>query len=244
VYEPRGFLQKVIADLVVRAKQLRLPDVRPALTEVRGALTEFRGALTEFRRAVRGPLHRIAAAPVARGALVAVGAALSRPIEGWQALRATLRSTRLGRSADGLIVIPLLGLALVLGVFAATAATKSSDPPGEVSPLSPAANVSEEDTPPEVVTETIRRDGKTVRIVRYEQKPGRVETVSGRSVTVPVTTPGSPVTTTVHDTRTHVVTVTNEVTTTEVVTSTETVTETIILDEDDDGGPPPDPGQP
>ena len=241
MYEPRGFLQKVIADLVVRAKQLRLPDVRPALTEVRGALTEFRGALTELRGAARGPLHRIAAAPVARGALLAVGAALSRPIEGWQALRARLRSTRLGRSADGLIVIPLLGLALILGVFAATAATKSSDPPGEV-PLSPAANVSEEDTPPEVVTETIRRDGKTVRIVRYEQKPGRVETVSGRSVTLPVTTPGSPVTTTVHDTRTHVVTVTDEVTTTEVVTSTETVTETITVEEDDE--PPPDPGQP
>lgn len=238
-------MEKVIADLVVRARQLRLPDVRPALTEVRGALTEFRGALTEFvtefRGAVRGPLHRIAAAPVARGALLAVGAALSRPIEGWQALHARLRSTRLGRSADGLIVIPLLGLALVLGVFAATAATKSSDPAGEV-PLSPAANVSEEDTPPEVVTETIRRDGKTVRIVRYEQRPGRVETVSGRSVTVPVESPVSPVTTTVRDTRTHVVTVTDEVTTTEVVTTTETVTETITVEEDDQ--PPPDPGQP
>jgi hypothetical protein len=170
-------------------------------------------------------------------AAVAAAVVIRRPVEGWHALRWRLRSTHLGRSADGIIVIPLLGVALVLGVFAATAATKSSSPSGE-SRLTPAANASDTGGASEVVTETIQRNGRTVRVVRYEQRPGRVETVSGRSVTVPITLPGSSFTSTVHDTRTHVVTVTNSVTTTEevVVISTETVTTTV----EEDQQPPPD----
>jgi hypothetical protein len=242
VYAARGFLQKLITDLAVRARELRLPDVRPGLTELRGALTELRGA-------VRGPLDRVAnAAPVRQSltaagvALTAAGVAVHRPIEGLHALRSRLRSTRLGRSADGLIVIPLLGLALVLGVFAATAATKSSSPTGEVR-VTPAANASDRGEG-EVVTETIRRKGKTVRVVRYEQKPGRVVTVSGRSVTLPVTLPGSSATSTVHDTRTHVVTVTNSVTTTEQVVVISTETEYITTTVEEDSEPPPDPDHP
>jgi hypothetical protein len=228
VYAARGFLQKLITDLVVRARELRLPDVRPALTELRGA--------------VRGPLDRAANAAPVRQSLMAAGVAVGRPLEGLHALRSRLRSTRLGRSADGLIVIPLLGLALVLGVFAATAATKSSSPTGEVR-VTPAANASDRGEG-EVVTETIRRKGKTVRVVRYEQKPGRVVTVSGRSVTLPVTLPGSSATSTVHDTRTHVVTVTNSVTTTEQVVVISTETEYITTTVEEDSEPPPDPDHP
>ena len=235
MYAARGFLQKLITDLVDRARELRLPDVRPGLAELRGALTELRGA-------ARGPLDRVANAAPMRRSLTAAGVAVGRPIEGLHALRTRLRSTRLGRSADGLIVIPLLGLALVMGVFAATAATKSSSPTGEVR-LTPAANASDRGEG-EVFTETIRRKGKTVRIVRYEQKPGRVVTVSGRSVTLPVTLPGSSATSTVHDTRTHVVTVTNSVTTTEQVVVISTETEYITTTVEEDSEPPPDPDHP
>jgi hypothetical protein len=241
VYAARGFLQKLVTDLVVRARQLRLPNVRPGLTELRGAV---RAPLDRVANAVRGSLDRVANAALVRQSVTAAGVAVTaagvaarRPIEGLHALRSRLRSTRLGRSADGLIVIPLLGLALVLGVFAATAATKSSSPSGEVR-LTPAANASDAGDEGEVVTETIRRKGKTVRVVRYEQTPGRVVTVSGRSVTLPVTLAGPPVTSTVHDTRTHVVTVTDTVTTTEQVVVISTETEYITTTVED--SPPPD----
>jgi hypothetical protein len=138
-----------------------------------------------------------------------------------------LRTSRLGRSADGIIVVPLLGIVLVLGVFAATAATgRSSEKAGfTFAPKGTSGDVSTG----EVVTETIMRNGKTVQIVRYRKKPGRVvqETISANSVTLvggSVTLPAE--TKTVVETHVKTRTVTNTVTETEpgttvVVTVTE-----------------------
>ena len=94
----------------------------------------------------------------------------------------------------------------------------------------------------EVITETVTRNGKTLRIVRYKEGPGRVvrDTVSGRSVTLPGSSVTSTVrnTSTVHDTRTEVVTVTNSVTTTEQVVVISTETQYVTTTEP--APPPPD----
>jgi hypothetical protein len=153
-------------------------------------------------------------------------------------LRWRLRTSRLGRSADGIIVLPLLGAVLVLGVFTATAATRGSSSPETGSNLAAAittGDLSGDVSSGEVVTETITRKGKTLRVIRYRTKPGRVvlETVSGRSVTLPgnsVTVPGASVTLPGHtktvvetETRTRTVTVPTVTTVTVISTTTETV---------------------
>jgi hypothetical protein len=223
-------LRKLIADLIVRARRFWLPSLRKLISDLitlarQVRLPDIGPSLEALRRGVRRPLDRIASQPRLRETLATAAVALDRPIDRWRALRWKLRSTRLGRSADGLLVIPLVVLALVLGVLAATAATNSSSTDG--SPLKAAFGASS--VGDEVITETVTRNGKTLRIVRYKEGPGSVvtDTVSGRSVTLPgslITLPGSSVTSTVRDTRTEVVTVTNSVTTTEqvVVISTET----------------------
>lgn len=234
MYGAWGSLRKLIDDLVVRARQTPLPQLRPYLKALHSA--------------GRGSRDRIARSPLleqsstaARGVLTAARGALAGQVAQLQAVRWRLRSTRLGRSADGLIVLPLLGLALILGVFAATAATKSSSPPGQSPAALPAIG---SETTGEVVTETVTRDGKTVRVVRYRKKPGRVvvETVKRRSrgpaITITggvVTRPGRTETVVRTQTRTvrDTVTVRDVVTETQVVTSTETVF---------DPGPPDDDG--
>jgi len=167
-----------------------------------------------------------------------VAAAAAEPLAH---MRWRLRRSRLGRSADGIIVVPLLLVALVLGIFAATAATNASSPSIRSDAVPPASNATVVSR--EVVTETIRRKGETLRIIRYKDKdkPGRVvetvsETVSGRSVTIPggsvtvrgdaVTLPGHTSTVRVTDTET----VTNVVTETQVIVTTETqvVTTTVV----------------
>jgi hypothetical protein len=148
-------------------------------------------------------------------------------------LRWSLPASRLRRSPDAFIVIPLLGAALILGVLAATAATHGSSD-GQDSDLVPAAaravGITGDVNSGNVVTQTVTREGKTVRIIRYRKKPGRVvlETTSGRAVTLP----GSSITlpaVTVARTRTQ--TVTDVVTKTEISTVTETlppVTVTVV----------------
>jgi hypothetical protein len=235
-------LRKLIDDLAVRARQFRLhrqfrlPDVRPVLSALR------RGG-----RGAGRVLERVAHEPRLREALAAAAVVLDRPIDRWRALRWRLRNTRLGRSADGLLVIPLFVLALVLGVFAATAATSSPSSDGTRLTAAPGDSGATD----EVVTETITRKGKTLRIVRYKNTPGRVvmETVSGKAVTLPgslVTLPGSSVTntvhntSTVHDTKTEVKTVTNSVTTTQQVVVISTETQYVTTTEP--APPPPDGG--
>ena len=151
-------------------------------------------------------------------------------------LRWRLRASRLGRSADGIIVVPLLGAVLVLGVFTATAATRGSSGAGSDLASSTRQVVTGAIvTESEVVTETIKRDGKTIRIVH--RKPGRVETIRGRTRTIPggsvtipggaVTLPGQTHTVVETETRTHTVTDTVTVQQTNTVTQTQTVTETV-----------------
>jgi hypothetical protein len=153
-------------------------------------------------------------------------------------VRWSVRAGRLGRSPDAIIVVPLLGAALILGVLAATAATRQSSD-GAGSDQVPAANrqvaVTGGASSGEVVTQTIRRKGKTVRVVRYRKKPGHVvlETISGRAVTLPGNSITLPPVTVSHmrtQTVTDVVTKTEVSTVTEIqppvtVTVVETVTE-------------------
>jgi biopolymer transport protein ExbD len=125
--------------------------------------------------------------------------------------------TRLRRSADGIIVVPLLGVVLVLGVFTATAVThQSSD--GANSNFAPAHIGSDVST--DVVTVTVRRPGKpkvvTVKHVarRVVRRPGGVstmfESVAGPTRTVTITGPSKTVTQVVTETVTTVVTVTTK----------------------------------
>jgi hypothetical protein len=247
--------RSIMGDLGDRLRALWLSRARPSLARLRSIMADLGDRLrtlwlsraqpwlARLRQAIVARVDRFSKLPLSRvGSTFAVaqrvGEAVARP---FTTLRWRLRRTRLGRSADGIIVVPVLLIALVLGVFAATAATNASSPTVVPSATTPASSSLE--TSGEVVTETIMRKGKPVRIIRYKDKRGRtvVETVSGQSVTVPgnsvtvrggaVTLPGD--TSTVHETRTQ--TVTNTVTETEVVVSTETqvVTTTVVE-------PPPD----
>jgi hypothetical protein len=148
-------------------------------------------------------------------------------------LRWSLPASRLRRSPDAIIVIPLLGAALILGVLAATAATHGSSD-GQDSDLVPAAaravGITGDVNSGNVVTQTVTRKGKTVRIIRYRKKPGRVvlETTSGRAVTLPGNSITLPAVTVA---RTRTQTVTDVVTKTEISTVTETlppVTVTVV----------------
>jgi hypothetical protein len=220
----RGSFGIVIEDLAERVRRSTVPH--------------FHRRLASARRAVDGLGQRFDSGRLARvAALLAAVRAVDHGIaDGVGLLRWRLRNTRLGRSADGIIVIPVLLLALVLGILAATAATSGSAAnPDDVSPARNTFNV---ETGAEVITETIVRDGETVRVVRARTTPGRVEfeTVSGDAVTIPggsvtirgdaVTLPGH--TSTVRETDTETVTVTEQETITETITETvtETVTET------------------
>jgi hypothetical protein len=87
----------------------------------------------------------------------------------------------LGRSADGIIVVPLLGVALVLGVFAATAATKRS-------------SATEGDSRVAIVPEThlvtVTTPGKKKRVIvehvrtRVVKRPGGTSTLASQTKTV------------------------------------------------------------
>jgi hypothetical protein len=204
---------------------------------VRGAtVPHFHRQLARMQRAVDGLGHRFDNGRLARVAasLAAVRAVEHGIVDRLGLLRWRLRNTRLGRSADGIIVIPVLLVALVLGILAATAATGGSAANSD--DVSPARNTFNVETAAEAITETIVRDGETVRVVRERTMPGRVafETVSGDAVTIPggsvtirgdsVTLPGH--TSTVRETDTETVTVTTQETITETVTIIETVTET------------------
>jgi hypothetical protein len=156
------------------------------------------------------------------------------PAHGVEALRWRLRTSRLGRSADGIIVVPLLGIVLVLGVFAATAAKhQSADRPD--SGFAAALNGS--DVSASIVTETeshvvtVRRPGKPKVVTVERQSAGRrivkgpggvstifesvrnppeTKTVAGPTKTVTVTGPTNTVTQIVTETVTTVVTVTEK----------------------------------
>jgi hypothetical protein len=251
-------LRNLIDGLVDRLSEIRLPRVRPTLASV-GALI---GGLIERVSKITLPRLRPSLAIV--GALI--GGLIDRvgkitlphnrpswrtfrivaddlPRRFW-ALRWRLRTSRLGRSADGIIVIPLLGVVLLLGVFTATAATRESSP--SAGPDLPPTVTTGDVVSSEVVTQTITRNGETVRVIRYRRKPGRVvsETISGRSVTLPggsVTVPGGSVTVrgaavtlpgkthTIVETETRTRTITDTVTTQEISTVTETQTATTTI---------------
>jgi hypothetical protein len=141
-------------------------------------------------------------------------------------LRLRLRTSRLGRSADGVIVVPLLGIVLVLGVLTATTATNRSSAGG--SDLTPAA-IASDDVSGGVVTQTrvitVTTPGKkklvTVERTRVQRRvvkrPGDVSTVlesvpvPGPSQTKTVTGPIKTVTQVVTETVTSVLTVTETV---------------------------------
>jgi hypothetical protein len=142
-------------------------------------------------------------------------------------LNSRLRMSRLGRTADGIIVLPLLGIALVLGVFAAAAATKRSSATETDSPV---ATISSNEVSGEVVPEThlvtVITPGKKRRVTvervrtRVVKRPGGTSTrfesvaVPGPSQTKTVTGPTKTVTgptKTVTETVTTVLTVTETV---------------------------------
>jgi hypothetical protein len=121
-------------------------------------------------------------------------------------------------TAEGIVFSILLGTLLTVGIVAAWAVTGSD---AETSYATPSTTpVVSPSVTNEVVTETIKRNGKAIRIVRRRTLPGDtvLETVPGRGTTLlgrSVTLPGR----TVRETHT--------VTTREVATVTQSVTVTV-----------------
>jgi hypothetical protein len=138
------------------------------------------------------------------------------------ALRWRLRSSRLGRSADGILVVPLLGVALVLGVITATAAARGPSD-GADSDLAPAHIGGDVSADVETETErhviTVRRPGKR-NVVTVERTRRRVVRASGGVETVLEPVPGPTKTVTVRG-PSHTVTEVQTETVTTVVTVTE-----------------------
>lgn len=142
-----------------------------------------------------------------------------------EALRRRLRASRLGRSADGIIVVPLLAMVLVLGVFAANAATQrsSDDTDADFVLARLGSNVGAGAvTEKERQVVTVRRPGKrsVVTVERTQRRivpgPSGVSTifasvtVPGETKTVTVTGPSHTVTQVLTETVTTVVTVTEK----------------------------------
>jgi hypothetical protein len=98
-------------------------------------------------------------------------------------LRWSLRRRRLPRFAEFVIASLLLAALLTLGIFAASASTRGD---AKVASGGFASGASSAVLAGEVVTETLMRDGTTVRVIRHRVRPGKVmfETVSGRRLTV------------------------------------------------------------
>jgi hypothetical protein len=106
------------------------------------------------------------------------------------------RRGRLRISGEAITFLLVVGTLLTLGILAATAVTRSSSAYVGVS-YAPNSGTTE------VVTQTITRKGKTLRVIRRRTKAGEVvfETVSGRGITLAgrsVTLPAR----TIHETRT------------------------------------------
>jgi hypothetical protein len=142
----------------------------------------------------------------------------------FEALRSRLQTSRLGRSADGIIVVPLLAAALLLGVITATAAARESSD-GADSDLPPARFGA--DVGADVVTEikrhvvTVSRPGKR-NVVTVERTRARRPVARGGVSTVLESVPGPSQTKTVAGpTKTVTVTVVKTETVTTVVTVTE-----------------------
>jgi hypothetical protein len=147
------------------------------------------------------------------------------------------RRWRLGRlwiSGEAITLLLVVGTLLTLGIFAATAATGSSS---AYVGFSHAPN----SVTREVVTQTITRKGKTLRVIRRRTKAGKVVfetvtsggiTLAGRSVTLPART--------IHETRT--VTTREIATVTAIqpvtVTAIQPVTVTIVETVTEAPGPP------
>jgi hypothetical protein len=152
----------------------------------------------------------------------------------FEALRRRLRTSRLGRSVDGIIALPLLGIALVLGVFTAVAATgRSSDAVESDLALARVASevgadvVTETERHVIIVTEPGKRNVVTVERERVRRRvlrgpggvstvlesvpgPSQTKTVAGPTKTVTVRGPSHTVTQVRTETVTTVVTVTEE----------------------------------
>jgi hypothetical protein len=207
-------LRNVIDDLIDRLSRIGLPPNRPSRASVRKVISDVANRATKI-----APLRRL------RSQTTLANAFAEMP-KRFEDLRLRLRTSRLGRSADGIIVLPLLGIVLVLGIFTATAATNRSS--AADSDFTPAA-LGSDDVRGEVVTQThvvtVTTPGKkklvTVERTRVQRRvvkrPGEVSTVlesvsvPGPSHTKTVTGPTKTVTQVV----------------TEVVTSVLTVTETV-----------------
>jgi hypothetical protein len=156
-------------------------------------------------------------------------------LDRWDYLRGQRYRLRRRGYRDWILFSLVLGVALALGAFASLAATRgSSDPTAADSGVALRSEAGE------VVTQTITRNGKIRRVVRFRTKAGGVSyrTLPGGERRVVL--PGQ----TVHETRTDVetrtivrtvtdvVTVVNTVVEIQPVTVTETVTETVTT------GPP------
>jgi hypothetical protein len=225
----------VVAWLADRVHAFRRPQIRPALAwfsaVVAGLADRVHALRPAFRRPHEEPLETVSA---------------RRPNR-LEALKWRVRMSRLGRSADGIIVLPLLGAVLVLGVFTATAATRASSSAGAGSDLTRA--ITTDVLNGEVVTQTrtyvatVTKPGKKELVTvertrvrrRVVKRPGGVSTVlesvavPGSSQTKTVAGPTKTVTVT-GPTKTLTVTGPSETVTqvvTEVVTSEVTVTETV-----------------
>jgi hypothetical protein len=148
------------------------------------------------------------------------------------------RRGRFWRSGEAITFLLVVGTLLTLGILAATAATRSSS--GDVGFSYTPNSVTRE-----VVTQTITREGKTLRVIRRRTKAGKVvvETVSSRGITLAgrsVTLPAR----TIHETRTVTTTVTaiQPVTVTAIqpvtVTAIQPVTVAIVETVTETPGPP------
>ena len=146
-----------------------------------------------------------------------------------EGLKWRVRASRLGRSPDGMLAVPLLGIALVLGVITATAVARGSSDGGDSDLARFGANVSAD-----VVTEfksrmvTVSRPGKR-NVVTVERTRARRPVARGGVSTVLESVPGPSQTKTVAG-PTKTVTVT--------AVKTETVTTVVTVTEEDGGHGP------
>ena len=154
----------------------------------------------------------------------------------FETLRWRLRTTRLGRSADGIIVVPLLGIVLVLGIFTATATThRSSAVDSDLTLAAIGSDAVDGDVVTQTNMVTVTTPGKkklvTVERTRVRRRvvkepgggvstvlepvaapgPSETKTVAGPTKTVSVTGPTNTVTQVVTETVTSVLTVTETV---------------------------------
>jgi hypothetical protein len=159
-------------------------------------------------------------------------------LDRWDRLRRRRYRPRLRGARSVTLYSLALGVALALGVFASLAASRASTDSTEAD-----FRTGLDSGTGETITQTITRNGKTQRVVRYRTKAGLIvyETLPGRQQTLLLPGQTFQETQTQVDTRTITKTVTDVVTVTEppvTVTNTVTVIETVTQTVTEPASPP------